>query len=390
MKKKKITYADQAKLILKKYEKRLGKNFTNNDKLAKDALDRELTELKNKQEAFKAQEQQVQIETMMKKGGKLPIYKEPNKNNNYGNLPKEDDYGLMNDGYIDRFDANTLVQGVPIKRPTDFEGNEVDVGYTPLDLSQFDISPEQEAALMAGKEAENLKFALNANNFKLPTNTSKETIPQNTDTLYSGASGLPLVTSLAGNALLYGSASRYGTPEDVRLERMEPQEISLAREREAAKRDADMARNTSLRNARGLGLNAGAAATLGVASLADINRVSGDRISKSYLNEELANKQSKDIASRVNAELGAKETLFNASRGDEYKATTTAMKNQAIQNILQDIGQYSSDQSNIKRSTLWANAYSPTYKIQEDPDQTRIDKFLKGTKMTGSQDTSGH
>ena len=170
MKKKKITYADQAKLILKKYEKRLGKNFTNNDKLAKDALDRELTELKNKQEAFKAQEQQVQIETMMRKGGRLPIYKEPNKNNNYGNLPKEDDYGLMNDGYIDRFDANTLVQGVPIKRPTDFEGNEVDVGYTPLDLSQFDISPEQEAALMAGKEAENLKFALNANNFKLPTN----------------------------------------------------------------------------------------------------------------------------------------------------------------------------------------------------------------------------
>lgn len=57
---KKITYSDEAKRILGKYKNRLGKDLNKPDTLAKESLDKEIEQLKEKQELSKSVDQQMQ------------------------------------------------------------------------------------------------------------------------------------------------------------------------------------------------------------------------------------------------------------------------------------------------------------------------------------------
>lgn len=239
-------------------------------------------------------------------------------------------------------------------RPTDFTGNETDIGYTPTDYTPY----------------------MNFSDIKLP---KREQDKYYNPTL-GGTSIIPLATSVAGNLLMYNRAK----PTTIKYDRITPETISLASERDQARKDAELARNINLRNARNLGLSAGASATMGIGTISDINRVSGERIGKSYLQEQLANKQSKELANRINAEIAMREADANLREKD----ITESMKDQAIQNIIQSTGQYFSDVQKAKESNQWKNIYSPTYKLYEDPNQSWIDRLLFGQSAIGKQDTS--
>lgn len=70
-KKSKMTYADKAKAIMSRYKKRLGENFERYDKMASDALNRELSQLMEQQELAKQKQAEQQFQEMCR-GGRLP------------------------------------------------------------------------------------------------------------------------------------------------------------------------------------------------------------------------------------------------------------------------------------------------------------------------------
>jgi hypothetical protein len=74
MKKSKLSYAEEAKRIIKKYEKRLGPNLDRPDKMATEAMNAELASLMERQELTKQAQQENKYKTMMAKGGNLPRY----------------------------------------------------------------------------------------------------------------------------------------------------------------------------------------------------------------------------------------------------------------------------------------------------------------------------
>jgi hypothetical protein len=75
-KKSKMTYADKAKAIMSRYKKRLGENFERYDKMASDALNRELSQLMEQQELAKQKQTEQQFQQMAYGGG-LPVYRLP-------------------------------------------------------------------------------------------------------------------------------------------------------------------------------------------------------------------------------------------------------------------------------------------------------------------------
>ena len=68
-KKSKMTYADKAKAIMSRYKKRLGENFERYDKMASDALNRELSQLMEQQELAKQKQTEQQFQQMAYGGG---------------------------------------------------------------------------------------------------------------------------------------------------------------------------------------------------------------------------------------------------------------------------------------------------------------------------------
>ena len=64
-----MTYADKAKAIMSRYKKRLGENFERYDKMASDALNRELSQLMEQQELAKQKQTEQQFQQMAYGGG---------------------------------------------------------------------------------------------------------------------------------------------------------------------------------------------------------------------------------------------------------------------------------------------------------------------------------
>ncbi len=386
--KKKTTYADQAKAILAKYEKRLGKDFTNNDKLAKDAMNRELTELKNKQESFKMQQQQTEADNVLKRGGKLPTYEGTERHSSQISTVDENMFDRFNTTTSNMY-ANAMKDTYPILNTNDTQKyaglsnndldrltskekekeDEMDWATNPKNFKLEDINERS-----AEEKRKELDWAINSENFKLERSSEKVSPEgERYNPEGGGISPLPLAANIAGNAIYANNAKN---PEQVNYDRVRPQEISLARDREAAKIDAERARLLTLRNARGLGLNAGATATMGIGSLADINKVSGERIGKSYLNEEIANAKSKGRASRINAQLSMREKDANLREKDMSKA----MKNRAVQNIIQGTGQYFNGVQKAKRFNASMDNMPGTANQFVDPDQNDFNRAIFGQK----------
>jgi len=211
------------------------------------------------------------------------------------------------------------------------------------------------------------------------TYRTNEDIDQQQDELYKPTlSAIPLATSLLGNALLLGD----NKAENIKYDRVniKPELISLAREREAARRTAELNRNSASRTARNLGLSGGAAATIANAANVDISRGLGEQVGKSYLNEELSNKEAINRASmmnsQMNAEIGMREKDANLREKDSVKNTKTA----AIQGIIGNIGDYFADTSKARQYNDLTQMISDDYKYYEDPEQSLWNKVTLGSR----------
>ena len=396
--KKKMTYSAKAQEIMKKYEKRLGKNFDNDDKLAKEGITRELNELKNKQEIYKANQQQFQqqrgVPLMDGSGqgigmGLHTMQMNPNTQSQFingGNLPK---YG----------GNETRTQQIPpdeeeydINNPYVKGSQEWDEwNNTEYDYDNFNSYPK---GTREKYEQDNKTYinTVNDNNI-INNNISKDdkkkksgvkTVANKNDKYYNpslgGVSALPLIGSVAGNVITGLGADKH--INNVNYDRISPQHIDLGEERNSAERAAQLSRNLLTKNARGLGLNAAATANLGVAAESDISNRLGERIGKSYLQEELSNAQFDERANKANVEIAMREIDAN----NREKNIAQYKKDQAIQNIIQNTNQYFGDVQKAKRFNEYINAQPGPLKRYDDPDRNKWNDAIFGRTPTYLKD----
>lgn len=349
----KDSYAKQASLIVNKYKIRLGKDLDKDDTLARQGLELEMNRLKEKQEATKVS----MVGNKKKYGGKvLPKYKWPNDDNDFSmQLDNNENFYFNEDALVS--DSNSKV--IPNLKNEDIYSSLAANIKSRNKYSITDVDKNIKNEYLGGDSA--VTGVNNKSN-------------NNTDKLYEPTlSVVPLAASLLGNALLLGD----NEAENIKYDRVKPELISLAREREAARKRADFSRNASKRTARGLGLSGGAAATVANAADVDIDRGLGEQIGKSYLNEELSNKEAINRSKMMNAEISMREKDANLREKDSVAST----KQQAIQNIIGNIGKYYSDTQSANEMNALTQAMSQDYNYYEKPGQSILMKYLTGNSQ---------
>lgn len=425
------SFADRANKIISKYKLRLGDDFTKEDPISKRAMEAELEQLKAEQEAVKAaqefDEQFGQFEQFAD-GGDINIKK--SKRGTFTKAAKKRGLGVQE--FADKVMANKERYSNSMVKKANFAKNaaewnkKADGGFlqqitntlqqkktggklpkyqygNPLGL----FTPEDVEAAMLETQRNSIndptrysmgeidpRVGVDINEFNPQLQTSGQPYSRSGEStegtperelynpIFGGTSIIPLATSLAGN--IYSAAS--ASPEDINFERVQPEEVSLARQREDIRRDRDVSRNIASRIGRRSGLNAGAAATTSIGALADVDRSAGRLISESRTQEELANARSREIANRLNAQISRAETMANLREKD----TVASIKEQATQNILQDVGSYFTDVQKGRSSAELKNMISPTFKLYEDPEQTLFNKLMMGDRSIGRHDVSDY
>lgn len=357
----KNSYANQASRLMKKYKYRLGGDLTKDDKLARQGLDIEMSRLREAQEADKIVEAKKSYSKFMKKyGGSLPKYDGKEKSWLPGNNWQNAGITVMEDPY----ELPAEIQDIVHKNALQGEQGKLLDLYTDTDNNVFYGGPE----------------IPKISNVNTPITNS------NTKELYSYQQNLmdaaPLLASVAGNALMYAQGNK--EPRKLKLKRVSSdyEKVDLSREREVANREANLTRNINVRNARNLGLSGGAAATLASASNVDVSRGLGEQIGRSYMNEELANtqaaNQAKGRADAINSNLEYQEKVHNIRQSD----MSDAMKQQAIQNIIGDVGSYFGDVSKKQAWTRHDQLLTPDYALYEDPNQSKWNRRIFGNNYT--------
>lgn len=350
----KDTFAARATRISNKYKKRLGDNFTGDDELARKGLDLELTQLKKEQEAVKASMafddefgQFENITDQMANGGQIKI--KPSKVGTFTAAAKKRGMGVQ------EFASTVLAN-----------------------KSRYSTAMVKKA-----------NFAKNASKWKKEYGGSL--LPKAQDGLQldpatGDVSVLPLAASALGNIYMYSQANKMEAPEKVSFGRIRPEEISLSRARQEAREDATLASNIASGIGKRYGLSGGAGATASIASLADINKAKATAINRAYTQEELANAQARTEASKFNVDLAAKEDMFNIQREEQFKYSTEAAKQQAIQNIIADTSAYFGDIGKQKKFLTTMESAPGTAGIYTDPEQTRLNKILFGERTIVEHD----
>jgi hypothetical protein len=251
-----------------------------------------------------------------------------------------------------------------------------------LDESLTDAEKAQQIYLTGDPETYN---AIYTNPYNVAFTTNEEAkvedivdndTEQSLDYYSPTISMLPLTASVIGNA--YSGLTAKDRAVSPEYERMSPEEISLASERESIRRRSEATKNTVSRQARGLGLSGGAATTRGIIGLTEADRVAGEALSRSYMQEELANAQARERARRFNLGLGAREEDMRLSE----EIRTQELQDQAIQNILQSVSGYATDVNRARTYADITNAMSPEYAMYEDPEQSLVNKLLFGSRRT--------
>jgi len=195
-----------------------------------------------------------------------------------------------------------------------------------------------------------------------------------------GTSLIPLAASVAGNVLLSSQAGK--NIKDVSYDRIRPETIDLSSERVAARSRANQLRNVSRRTAKGVGSNAADFTNRVISGEVAASRLEGEQISRSLTQEQTTNAQIANRAAIINANIGIRES--EANRAEQNYAQ--AQKDQAIQNIIGDIGTYFGDVQKAKTYNQLYQQLPGTTSLYNDPNQKWWDTAAFGRKSTIAQD----
>jgi len=161
-----------------------------------------------------------------------------------------------------------------------------------------------------------------------------------------------------GNLML----ARQQKPNEVRLGRVSPEEISLARQRKALEDELRLQGRMAQRNIAGASGSRGQYLTNIGASNAAAQRVYGEQVGNSLQSEELANAQARQQAQQVNAEINAREQLANA----QERARSQAAKESYLSAALSSIPYAIRDIREIRNQDKLMNILGQRYKLNRE------------------------
>jgi hypothetical protein len=365
---KKRTFADEAKRIAKKYKFYLGDKLDKKEDVSRRALERELQQLFDIQEARKGnmmhqddveqllqqqqeaqaqmveqemmQEQQMQQDPMMREqmgmeqgipmmqdGGNLRKYGGGGNTWEERNNPYAQSFREERGRAIQNTARN--VQSLPsLGIPSTMSGRTAlqDAGRA-TDMARIANTPlDQEILDFEGPDENFVKnFAANYN----PNTTSPVTGGGPTGELANNlqpmqpspipamvGAGVGIANSLVG---LY--RNRKSQQPNLKLDRMTPERISLEEQRIAARNRGTTTGSTIRRDLARRGAGQGAFQAGSAGAMADINRGVGEQVGQSYLAEQTANMQARQQAQGINMQQANQERMFNTQAAMQRRAT---------------------------------------------------------------------
>lgn len=315
MKKKNLTFADQARLLKKKYKR------ADYDEIEKKELIEELRKLRDEQESLRADM------GMDEEGGEQVEQYDGTNTSQYLNTANYS--GILPNQYF-----NNL-------------GN-IAMPKVGMDLSKVGL---------VGK-----------------TSYSNSLSPKFSSL---SSSALPSListgVSLAGNITGMLDAKKRAKTAGIDIPRMAPEQISLEPQRESIRREAGTARNVVLRNARDVS-SPGAAYANQIAGVSSIYDSLGSQLGQSYMTEQNTNAQMRQSANQANLETGLRGSMFNAQMKDKYNTEASAYRDAAFQAIPEGLRDYRAQRSQDQ----WMSTMGKDYGLYQrtNPNATFKEKLL--------------
>lgn len=367
--------------IKNRYKVRLGKDLDGNDPIAKGGLLKDMNNLAVWQESQQPKPKTVEGLPMAENGISLEDYSQnPNLNNIFGTLgiPSMNDYNTGSSTYASspnatldyinsfnpRFNGNINKNLGPINL-TGYTGKTTSsVGSTPINkIASINSNPITDA------DTSSLDDEI-LNNFAQPKTVLPQFDNNNTSesTLYNPVTASLLPTAIQGISTIAGNLamSKYmKKPTEYSPSQIQAPSVSYEAERQSARRQATIARNSGFSALRNTGVSRGgfAAGAAGITSGVQGNL--NDSLSKSYQTEENTNKQLKMSADQTNAQSKNYANMFNAQRMDQFNASKLPFYAGAIGGIQ---GMTSDIQSaNQMKNYLGINSTRTGYQIVKDP-----------------------
>jgi hypothetical protein len=376
MAKKNKTFAQRAKSIISKYKR------ADWDPIEKNALDEALGKLQQEQEAYKQSNQIGEYKCggkMYARGGVFP----PNTSGtNLGlstqsifNRPFQNDYLSSNlSGYSFQKPYQSIFDRSPVVN-TQASSN-VDTGGVKDNNPPLVSAPEMggsegfydDSSLVEGAQPLDVNVK-SAYNIQEPNYTADGTGAAQTE---DGSS--PYATSIAPQ-LISGATTALGNilmarnqrdPRKARLPRVSGEPISFERARQSARRAASegssRARYATARGARTRGEYM---AGRGAAEAAIAGNL-GETLSQSQMKEDIVNANMKAGMNKANAEIAAREQLFNIQQEEQARKDREAYTSAAIQSIPQMTRDISAQQAQDRLINVLGDKYG--WYMQQDPN----------------------
>lgn len=353
---KKKSFAEESKRIEGKYKDRKG------DKMAEEALQRELDLLKAKQEEHK-----MKIQKKMESLGALIT--DENEMAGGGNLNFKSNAAYK--AWLAYGHASGEFEKTPGHQKVSIQGNSKNVkhanggGLDPINAPEVDpfaISPYALQPINA-PEAELAPYS--EPTFRLKEDPSMQTDPRSQQLPNQELGAMDYIG--AAIPTLTRAATLIGGPKETNFENFNPELVSLQAQRDALKRQSDIAKT---QGARMIGEQAGgsgnALANL-VAMNAAINQSQGDQTGQSYLNEALQNTGIKNQAGMFNTQMDNQEIIANEQNqanfmnqliatGDTFAGTMSGLR--------KDQRLYNSNNQYNQMGLETLNSIFPNYQYQ--------------------------
>jgi hypothetical protein len=426
---KKFTFADEAKRIKRKYEFYLGKKLDKKEPISRKALEKELERLMMVQETVKgntitkedaAQQAQMAMEQAMMQQEQMGGMEQGLPPGAEG-MPQEEmsmmqeELPTMNEGgtlYDDDVAFNPKpIRGLP---PTTYDtqsgqfrnhytrgvykdesGNIVpdDKFYdSGLNLTPSTSSREiSENAIVRGNALPPTSLnSLTPRHFAQPLYaqpikgvSGKREVgtkavtpkPKLSKKPIAGAAtdfqgGVPWTSMIPG---LVTSAAQTGLgllmdkkPENIRLGRMTPQQLSLERGRISDREQNRSNRNAALRRMRDYGVSAGSYMAGAQNIATESERMLGERLGQSYEKEAGVNLQLRQQAAEVNRQASQYEQTINQQRIDDWKERRRHYVSSGLSNVAGTFQNWQDQDRHSTQFAQWLNMMSPDYKMRQE------------------------
>lgn len=391
------SFAELSKAIKKRFKDR------DNDAMASKAMQQQLEGLAQEQEALKAAKMakmQTSMDAlnatgegaMMAMGGKLKQYKWGDwlrKNKKTTGPANSEDFTMPQEDYLTTNPSNTQLLGLDPEFTQDTYTQSSPNKLSNIDITNKSVSNQPNNVVVpaiasiakpdfTNAEQSVAKDITDTDNITDTTNASTDTTNPNT----------PNWLDVAGTAVntmgdFYNLAQGIRGPKPINLERVNPELINLAREREIARRNAASAIMTNKENARNIAPSSGALLAANAAGTTAIHQNLGNVLSQSAQNEALQNTNIKNNANVANVELANKEKLLNLEAKAKAQESIQAGLTGIGAKTAVGIKDYKQDKIQDKQNARTLNILSTMFKdFKANADGTYTFKNSKGISKT--------